>query len=437
MKNNGKKAISKKPTQAFSKYSDEDKNSARKKLRLGFQVANLIVDGKAICPLCGENRKGKFVLKEDNTNPYWKCYHCSNYGDVFKAMESMGIKFSDALNILLGKSSTFDITALEIKIANIEIKETFTAKVDFEVYDYILSKGDLATAQEYYGQWHISPAVVEMQKARYLLEPMKLENELLVKFSRERLLEAGVLMLDKNNKDMFLFSTNYPVIEPHLSPNGHVVGMQFRPSFKQLLKVSNHKKFKKIWGSLVDADGNKIDAKDAWKKAYLENADLAGEYVPYVPPFMSIRGAGPDSLVGCGLSEIKKLDPGSKIYIVEGFKDLLASNTMSTNAYAIPGTGVMPSKKVCNLLKNFKVIIMLDGDEAGSKGRSNLKSHLIENGVEASVLKNIRENMDVADLLVERNAHNGCACATCTVWLKDHPFNKKTCPCNTCRNARK
>jgi 5S rRNA maturation endonuclease (ribonuclease M5) len=386
MKNNAKEAFDKKPPKAYTKYSDEDKNKARKKLRLGFQVANLIVDGKAICPLCGENRKGKFILKEENVNPYWKCYHCSNYGDVFKAMEAMGIKFSDAIAILIGKSSEFDIASLEIKIANIEIKESFTAKVDFEIYDYILEKADLVKAQEYYGQWHISPDVVEKQKARYILDAKKLENELLVKFGRERLLEAGVLMVDKNSKDLFLFSSNYPVIEPHLSPSGHVVGMQFRPSFKYLIKVSNHKKFKKLWGGQFDAQGNKIEAKEAWKKAYLENPELAGEYIPYIPPFMSIRGAGPDSLVGCGLSEIKRLTEGGKIYIVEGFKDLLASNTMKTNAYAIPGTGVMPSKKVCSLLKNYKVIIMLDGDEAGSKGRTNLKSHLIENGVDVKRL---------------------------------------------------
>ena len=430
-------AISKKPVQGFSKYSEEDKNKARRKLRAGFEVAKITNEGKPCCPVCGENRKGKFVLREDNPNPYWKCHPCGIYGDVFKAMSEVGIKFSDAMAILLGRSTDFDINAIEAKISKIEITESFIAKVDFEIYDFILENSNSDKAVEYYAQWHISKEAVMNQRAGYILDAKKLELLLLEKFGRERLYDAGVLMKDKNQKDMFLFSSNYPVIEPHLSPNGHVVGMQFRPSFKYLEKVNNHKKFKRVWGGQVDNLGNEIKAKDAWKKAYLENPELAGEFVPYVPPFMSIRGAGPDSLVGCGLAEIKKLPHGSKVYIVEGYKDLLASNTMNVNAYAIPGTGVMPSSKVCKLLQHYKIYIMLDGDEAGSKGRTNLKSHLIESGVSATIVKNIRENLDVTDILVERNAHAGCKCATCLDWLSTHPYNPKTCPCQTCAKNRK
>ena len=130
------------------------------------------------------------------------------------------------------------------------------------------------------------------------------------------------------------------------------------------------------------------------------------------------------------------LPAGSKIYVVEGFKDMLAARSMGVDAYAIPGTGVMPSKKVCAMLARFDVIVVLDGDAAGAKGRENLMVHLTANSVKCRVMSDIRENLDIADILVERFAHQGCDCTTCVDFTNSRPFDSNTCVCNSCKVNR-
>ena len=437
MSQNPRKAASRPQEGAgFNEFSDADREAARRLLRVGFAAAQLLVENRPICPACGENRRGKVKLKEDATNPYWKCFRCGAFADVFHAMELRGIKFVDAMRILLGRGGSIDPRALRAIADSVEAAVSFVATVDVEVYNLVHQRSDLAAAQRYYASWHISADAVAEAGSRVVLDPKGLERELLELFGRDRLLESGVMMIDKNGKDLFLFSADYPVIEPHLSPNGHVVGMQFRPSPRQLAKVQAHKAWKKRWGGHVDNDGNTVEAKEAWKAAYVADADAAGEYAPYIAPFMSIRGAGPDSLVGCGIARIAALPAGSKVYVVEGFKDLMAARTLGVEAYAIPGTGVMPSAKVCQLLVRHQMLVMLDGDEAGAKGRAALLEHFATMKVPAVERPDLRPGMDVADILVERNAHTGCDCATCMAWRDDHPYDWQDCPCHSCKLRR-
>jgi hypothetical protein len=311
--------------------------------------------------------------------------------------------------------------------------------VDVEVYNMIRDSGDLQSAQAYYARWHIDPKIVEVSGSRYLHNCEKLHEELLAQFGRERLIACGVIIIDKNGKDFFLFNDDYPVIEPHLSPKGHVVGMQFRPSPKRMEKVRSHKRWKQRWSGHRDANGNDLDPEQAWQQAYVNDPENAGERHKYVMPFLSLRGAGTDSLVGCGISEIAKLpitNPPTKVYIVEGFKDWLAARTLGVHAYAIPGTGVMPPVKVCKMLARHQMIVTLDGDEAGAKGRANVMLWLAEQKVPAIEKTDMREGMDIADILVESYAHRGCLCSTCVEWREDHLFDPATCPCRSCKTSR-
>ena len=422
--------------QGHGEFSDNDRETARRQLRLGFAAAGLFEENRPVCPACGENRRGKVKLKEEAANPYWKCFRCGEFADVFHAMELRGIKFTEAMRVLLGRGGSIDPSRLREIAGVLESTPSFVADVNFEVYDLIRDTADLEAAQKYYGQWHIDPAVVEDAGSRYITDAKKLEKELLSRFGRDTLLQCGVLMIDKNGKDMFLFSNDYPVIEPHESPNGHVVGLQFRPSPRQLLRIRAHKDWKKRWSGTVDKDGQAIEAKEAWRTAYAADAEAAGEYAPYIAPFMSIRGAGPDSLVGCGVHRIAGLDNATKVYVVEGFKDLMAARSMGVEAYAIPGTGIMPPEKVCRLLGRHEMIVMLDGDDAGAKGRANLLAHFATNGVKAAEMRDVRIGMDVADILVERSAHNGCTCETCSRWNAEHQYDWHECPCHSCKSRR-
>ena len=173
--------------------------------------------------------------------------------------------------------------------------------------------------------------------------------------------------------------------------------MQFRPTGQTKIAVKAHKE---------------------WKKAYALDPEHAGPKAEYVTPFFSIRGAGNDSLIGCGLLKISTLKEPSEIWIVEGFKDLLAARSMGFEAYAVPGVGARIPDKVMQLFldKGHNLVVCLDGDEAGQRGRIAITAALNERGVPCTPHPGLPDGMDVADVLVKAYAESGCSCATCVAW---------------------
>ena len=431
--------MSKENTRPYSakvntKITDMDKKNAKDSILKAFQIAGLVSENNIICPNCGNSKKGKIKIKTSakSGNLYWHCFPCGEHGDAIELLvKFMNLKFNEAINLLLDRDAIQQSNIGKV-IPVFEIAPAFVATVDSEIYNYILSLGDQQAAFDYYAVWHIAPEAVKEAGSVVLLDPTTIQQKLLKKFSRDRLIKSGIMTIDKNKKDFFLFNNEYNVVEPHLSPLGDVVGMQFRPSVKQAKKVKAHKNWKKLWTGQLSPSGEILDPSDAWELAYKGNKEKAGEKVLYVTPFLSLKGASDESLVGCGLWRISKLKKGSKIYIVEGFKDLLAARTMGVEAYAIPGVGVMPPTTALVELKKHHMVVMLDGDEAGERGRLALMNWFKEHGVSASLFPNQRQGLDVADILVEKNAHSGCQCPTCKEWLIAYPYTRDNCPCKSC-----
>lgn len=425
------------------RFTQEQIDAADAELALAFAACGLIADGNLVCPNCHTSTRKKVEIKtsRESSRPYWKCYKCPDAwgSSAIELVMTHGPvqRFPDAVALLLGlpvNGASGPVTP--IVRPNIEVNAAFTAEVAWQVYDFVRDSGSLEAAQRYYAQWHIAPEAVAEAGSTQVLDAVKVQKELVSKFGMDKLKAAGLVTVDKNGKDVFLFSDDYNVIEAHTAPSGHVVGMQFRPSIERMKKVQAHKKWKKRWSGTTDADGNPIEPSEAWAKAYALD-DTIGPRHPYVTPFLSLRGAGPDHLVGCGLARLVRIPAGSTVYIVEGFKDLLAARTLGLEAYAIPGTGVMPPEKACQILARHKVIVTLDGDEAGTRGREALLAYLAGQGVEATAGNPPRDGMDVTDVLVERTAHGGCTCPTCTDWVADHPYDPATCPCRTCTAQRR
>jgi 5S rRNA maturation endonuclease (ribonuclease M5) len=416
--------------------TDTDKKIAKDSILKAFQIAGLTSEDSIVCPNCGNSKKGKIKVKTSakSGNLYWHCFPCGEHGDAIELLTKfMNYTFVDAINLLLDRDPLQNSMGNFKVLPKFEIAPPFLAKVNSAVYDYLLSLGSADEAVKYYGVWHIAPEAVIEAGSVVLVNARKIQNLLIAKFSKEELIECGVLTKDKAGRDFFLFNSEYNVVEPHRNDSGSVVGMQFRPSPQQMLKVKAHKDWKKRWSGKLSSSGEILDPSEAWEEAYSFNSAQAGEKIPYVTPFLSLKGAGRESLVGCGLWRIGKLPKGSKIYVVEGFKDLLAARTLGVEAYAIPGVGVMPSDKVCKLFKSHHMVVMLDGDEAGAKGRAALMAHFKEQGITSSIFPNQREGMDVADILVEKFAHTDCSCSTCKAWVISHPYDKETCGCRSCK----
>jgi 5S rRNA maturation endonuclease (ribonuclease M5) len=403
-------------------FTEEEIKKADAEIIRAFAILGLVSkEGTLVCPVCGTSKRKKVELKTSTSSGkhYWTCHKCpESWGgsaiDLLK--EHGGRSFVQAVEELLGLTES---EKGRVTLPKIDISEAFSAVVDVEVYDAVRDAGSLEKAQEYYARWHISPQAVLDAGSTMIEDPEALHRKLIERFGLP----------------VFLFNRDYPVVEVHQAPSGHVVGMQFRPSPARMQAVQAHKAWKKRWSGITDADGKDIEADDAWRQAY-EKDQSVGRKAPYVTPFLSLKGGSPDHLVGCGLKRLVEIERPSTIYVVEGFKDLLAARTIGVEAYAIPGTGVMPPERSIEILRLHKVIVMLDGDAAGAAGRDHLVTYLKERGVDADPIDSIREGLDVADILVERNAHAGCVCDTCSSWRDSHPFDPQTCPCKTCRASR-
>lgn len=273
------------------------------------------------------------------------------------------------------------------KVRNIpEVQETRPASVvDPEVYGAILEiagEEGRRAACEYYGRWYISADAVLESRAAVVLDTAAMEKDLVARFGMERLHACGlVVKTQKSGKDYFLLNRDYPVVEPHITPAGKVVGMQFRPSNEQLKKVEAHK---------------------AWTAAK-ERGDTSVPEAKYVPKFMSLSGVDADqSLIGFGLHRLWQAPPGTIFRVVEGFKDYLAARTMGHEAFGIPGTSSTLSEPVLQLLRKHRIAVALDGDAAGVEAQNKWVAQLREKGVKARPMP-MPEGMDVADILVARH----------------------------------
>jgi hypothetical protein len=371
------------PTRS-SRVTDDDIEAARHEVARAFALLGL-VDGKSPrCPECGTAKKGKVTLRADKG--YWKCFKCDAWGSTIKLLEANGYSFLDAVCALLGRPVYGEVAkAAPKKLALPQEGSGFRQTLDVEVYAAIMARGSFTGAARYYARWHIAPKAVRAAGAVRIESPEQLQQELTATFGRARLVAAGVIKPAEetnNGADVWLINSQYPVIEPHKLPDGTVVGMQMRPSEAQLAKVEAHKR----------GDGK------------------------YVPKFLSLRGAGPDGLVGCGLDLLEGA-AGEPVYIVEGFKDLLAVLTMGGRAYAIPGAAAQIPAVAMALLATMRPIVALDADEAGASGSERVAEALRQSGIDqVSVKRDLPPGMDPTDVLVARHSRAGCTCSTCQAW---------------------
>lgn len=336
----------------------EDIDQALSSIETAFAIIGCVSGNTYSCPVCGESRRGKVVLRP--AKRYWKCYVCGCYPDdprylnaIELIQERCSVPFPRAVNILLGRNDG-PVPAAKVAelVANARVDDGFTAASDDWVWDLYTSVIDsqhvsLERAQTYYQARHISPEAVAAMRFGYIVNPDGLRSELLANWGSDKLVEAGIAVTTDSGLRL-LCGWNYPVIEPAIDHTGRVRNLQFRPSEKQKAKVLAHKR----------GDG------------------------PYVPPFMSIKGASKRHLIGIGLHLLAQGNPRA-VLIVEGAADAAAAYTMGAQGvYAMPGTNVLPPSGVVSFLarRGHKIIVALDGDEAGDKARPVVAEWFRTNG---------------------------------------------------------
>lgn len=381
-----------------NRVTDADKEQARTMIREAFAMAGLVSGDRYVCPACQRvhSKKGTLSIRDRGT---WKCFSSDFGGDSISLIqETFGYTFPQAVNALLGRPVDGEEPP-KPKVRDLPpIQESRpTSEVDPEVYGAVLAfagEEGRAAAADYYGFWHISPEAVHESGAAMILDTRAMEKALIDRFGMERLHNCGLVVKTQKGKDYFLLNRDYPVIEPHITPAGRVVGMQFRPSVEQRKKVEAHKR---------------------WTAAK-ERGDTSVPEVKYVPKFMSLSGIDAnESLVGFGLRRLWDAPPGTIFRVVEGFKDYLAARTMGHEAFGVPGTSAVLSDNVIQLLKRHRIAVAFDGDDAGTAARKKWVDDLRGHGVAARPLP-MPPGHDVADILVKRHADRGCNDEVCVTW---------------------
>lgn len=396
-------------------FTPEQISAARVATWQAMQLIGLVDEsGTPSCPVCKEEAgHGKFkVFPDGGTKHHSRGCSTKAGGAVDILLDNVAnLKFTDAVAALTGVELS-PAGKLLLNIAAVtnlpSAPIVFKAKLDVEVYNAMRTSrwSSAKAAAEYYAQWHILPEAAIEAGAVLITEPVLLQNALIERFGIERLIACGVASPpdDSSNsrKPYFVINDRYPVIEPHITPGYHTVGMQFRP---------------------VGATKAAVEAHKLWKKAYALDPDTKIAKAAYTTPFYSLRGAGSESLLGCGLYRIGKLTEPSQIWVVEGFKDLLAARSMGFEAYAVPGVGSRIPARVMQLFREagHTLVVCLDGDEAGERGRAAITAALTAEGVSCVAHPGLPGGMDVTDVLVSTWAESGCVCKTCQQWVNTHP----------------
>jgi hypothetical protein len=414
---------------------EADVAQARIKIDRAFALAGLAPGGsrtKLVCPGCGAVGKTKL-----NADGYAHCYKEQGMPgykqrDAIEVLRLCGWTFADAVDDLLdrprrsdkpGRTNTAPASPARPKVIVMPTVEEFTATVDTEVYNALMALASHEAAVTFYGRWHISAEAVASLGARVLLDPDAAARTLSKQFGLERLVACGLAMPVEEDKDSknatdahvrLLVNRSYPVIEPHMHPNGRdVLSMQFRASVKTEERIRAHKQFKAAEAAALAA-----------------GEQFTGEKAAYVHKFLSLRGSPDHARVGGGLPAIRAAATAPdrdytqplRVVVVEGLKDVAAAATWGRLAYALPGAGVLPPARVLAEFARLGVTlaVALDGDSAGEAGKAAVLAHLEAAGISA-VDQPMPAGMDVTDTLVARFAARGCTCPTCLLWRQSHP----------------
>ena len=416
------------------KFSDIELDEARSNIKRAFELCGLAgANGQPVCPQCGKTGKSRIKFFSDGG---YKCFSAEacygrKFGAVDLIIERMGVTFPDAVAMILGRPISrraSEAKALPAPVVIVVEGNDFKATVDTEVFNAIANSGSVSKAAEYYGRFHIDADAVTEAGAFVIEDAAALQRSLIEQFDRDRLIACGVLLPQEEGRaDMWAFSERYPVGEPHRHVDGNVLGLQFRLSIEYEKRHKAHRAYV-------------AERQDAETRGETFRAPRFDE--KYVPKFMSLKGNTPDHLVGCGLPRLAQLHRGSTVYVVEGFKDLLAMRTLGYEGYALPGAGTSPPKDVVRRLATFNLALAFDADEGGDIGGARLEAALARHGIltDDGVLpanahewaqrtvefrkerqlrcyrKRPADGKDIADVLEEHvltKAQGGCKCRAC------------------------
>lgn len=420
------------------RFSDSEIESARLEIKRAFEFCGLAdPNGYPVCPKCGKTGPNRIKFYPDGG---WHCFsldncHGNKGGAISLIVDRTGLSFKDAAGVLLGREISEKTRKTKALPAPVVVKteaEDFKAAVDSLVYARLAELGSVEMAISYYERFGIDREAVVESGAFYIINARDTQTKLLEEFGRDRLIACGLMTQGtEGREDAWMFSDRYPVAEVHRHVKGQILGMQFRMSQAQEKRYLAHKSYSES-RKAAEARGETYRAMRQDER--------------YVPKFMSLKGgSGSDHLVGMGLPRIGEIKPGDTVYVVEGFKDMLAMRTLGFESYALPGAGAAPPKEPARILARFNLALAFDADEGGDKGGEFLSRSLARHGIIADGAELPEDAHPWAEATRDYRAERGLKCyrkrppsgKDIADVLAEHLASRSsTCNCRACKAYR-
>lgn len=378
---------------------------------------NVENDGRGFtCPRCGTSfNKKKTRIRPDGGITCHKCGRDVSTGNGWDTVRrlaeltgSLVPENRDIAAILLGKDPNDNGKRFITTVAPPPPLEPQTV-VDSEVLEAIRQAGDPQAGERYWYGFHIGERVARAFDARVITQPWgKVWDELVDKFTLERLIEAGIAKkLDdgsiwtvpggKIQERSYKFSPDYPVLQFYKDATGTPVGLEVRGNMYIESRTASHKQYQQEYAQW-EAAGKTGEAP---KKVY------------WTPKTRNLIGNAKGSRVGFGLDVVSRFPLTRVVWLVEGYKDALAAGAMGRPAIGLAGAKAGLSHEAIEVLQGRKVALAFDGDEAGADGAEMIQTVLenAEGNIQLISGPQWPQGSDVADQLAVSHETNEQPCA--------------------------
>ncbi len=280
---------------------------------------------KALCPFHSEKTPSFIVnsIKES-----YRCFGCGKSGDIFTyVMEKLGVNFKDALNILADEAGIIikDLnnynTSNGLKFAEIKKKYYEIMSLISKFYQDNLKNYLKENTLPFINEKKLNREIIQQYQLGLSTNFSQLESFLLKKkINSDLLLDLKIIKINKLNKKYDVFSNRF--MFPIKDRVNRVIG---------------------FGGRSLDGNGPKYI--NSWENDFFKKRNLLYNMN--------------------SLKDLKQRD--EKLFIVEGYTDVIALEKNGYNAVAPLGTSV--SKEQLEIAWNYvnEPIIFFDGDSAGIK----------------------------------------------------------------------
>ncbi len=337
---------------------------------------------KCLCPWHDDSRPSLFVNQERQS---YKCFVCNLGGDIFSfVMKMEGVEFPEALELLAEKAGiTLDRRRGGLATDDKKTLLQIMAWAEQRYHDCLLKSPSAQIGRDYFAQRGITEASI----ARFRLGFAPEEWDWLLAQARDT--RFGTAQLEQVG-----------LVRARQGGSGHYDWFRNRVLFS----------IRDSQGRPVGMGGRVLPGPDADKAAKYINS-------PETPLFSKSQ-----LLYGLDLAR-ESITKSRTAMVMEGYTDVVVAHQFGfQNAVAVLGTALGESH--VKLLKRFadRIVLVLDGDEAGRKRANEILDLFMAEQVDLRVLT-LPGELDPCDFLLQQGAEAFQEQVERAIDAVEHKFN--------------